>query len=215
MRTARPRRRSEPPLWLSRLRWRLRGESARIGFVLAVLVDAALLAVLPAPASGLSAGRLLLLAVAGNLVLVAVGGAIGSWALRRRDASLPRIVARDRAATLAMVAGTVALCVGGLLHDPPEDGRSRRIQAVVLTAERLAVRRAPEYTKDRLSQSDVLPLPGDVYRVCFPARRANRAWCTFVRRRGQGYRARRDSDPRPNASADALAGPRPTVQPDQ
>ncbi|WP_210495514.1 hypothetical protein [Patulibacter sp. SYSU D01012] len=214
MRSARSRRRSEPPLWLSRLRWRLRGDSARIGFVLAVVVDTALLAVLPAPAAGQGAGRLLLLAVAGNVVLVAVGGAVGSWALRRRDASLPRIVARDRAATLAMVAGTVAVCAVGLLHEPEEDGRDRRREQVVLAAERLAVRRAPAFTKARLRESDVLPLTGDVYRVCFPARRAGRAWCTFVRRRGEGYRARRDSDPRPNASADALAGPRPTVLPE-
>jgi hypothetical protein len=203
----------EPPLWLARLRWRLRGESARLAFVLAVLAQAALLAVLPVKGDGGVSWTTIAQLVALDLVLAVVGGALGARSLRRRDPSLPRIVARDRAATFTLVAGVVAVLVGGIVHRPALTAEREKVERMVAEAKRVAERRAPEYTKARLRSYDARRLAPSVLRVCFPTRSPDRAWCTVVRPDRGGYRARRDEDTRPNDQAGGTAGPpRPMVR---
>jgi hypothetical protein len=201
MRRRRSARAAEPPLWLARLRWRVRGDSARLAFVGAIAAGAVLLVVLPPwGMPGLTARRLLgIVGLAAGLALL--GGAVGSRVLRRRDPSLPRLVARDRAATMAVGVGVLGLCVGGILHRPAVVAEQERYDGLVAVAVRLARRRAPDYATARLDERDVLRLSRDVLRVCFPLGRPDRAWCAIASRDAGTPRARTDSDPRPNAVA--------------
>lgn len=199
MRRRRAARAAEPPFWLARLRWKLRGRSAWPALIAAVAAGAVLLALLPPTGDpGATVGEILQLAAA-LLVLGWVGSVVGSRLLRRRDPSLPRLVARDRAATLALGAGVLALAVGGILHRPTVVAERQRLDAMIAEARSLAERRAPEYARRRLNQEDVRSLSTDVLRICFPVGRADRAWCAVVRRDAGTPRARTDSDPRSNA----------------
>lgn len=202
MRRPRPARAAEPPLWLARLRWRLRGRSAWLALVSGAVAGAVLLEVLPPTGDpGLTGTRMAGLVGLGLLVAV-LGGAVGSKLLRRRDPSLPRLVARDRAATFAVGIGLLALAVGGILHRPAVVAEQERFDGMVAEARRLAERRAPDYAAQRLDDEDVRRLSTDVLRVCFPLGRPDRAWCAIVRRDVGVPRARTDSDPRPNAQAE-------------
>lgn len=199
MRRPRTARTGEPPLWLTRLRWRLRGQSARLAFAGAIVAGALLLELLPPSGMpGLTGGGILLV-VGGATLLALVGGGVGSSLLRRRDRSLPRIVARDRAATLAVGIGALGLLVGGILHRPAVVAEQERYDGMVAEGRRLARRRAPDYAVARLDRADVRRLSTDVLRVCFPVGRPDRAWCAIVRRDAGVPRARTDSDSRPNA----------------
>jgi hypothetical protein len=199
---------------MARLRWRLRGESARLAFLGALLADAALLAVLPVRGEGGVSGTTIAQLAAFNLVLAVVGGAIGARTLRRRDPSLPRIVARDRAATMALGLGVLAIAVGGIVHRPALTAEREKFDRMVAEARRVAEKRAPEFTKARLKRFDARYLSPSILRVCFPTRREDRAWCTVVRPDRGGYRARTDKDRRPNDQAGGTAGPpRPEVLP--
>lgn len=205
MRRPRPARAAEPPFWLARLRWRLRGRSAWPALAGAVVAGGALLAVLPPTGDPGVTAREVLELTAVLLAIAWAGAAVGSRLLRRRDPSLPRLVARDRAATLALGAGVLGLAVGGILHRPTVVAERQRLDATIAEARRLAERRAPEYARRRLDQEDVRRLSTDVLRVCFPVGRADRAWCAIVRRDAGTPRARTDSDPRSNAALAAEA----------
>lgn len=199
MRRHRAARGAEPPFWLARLRWRLRGRSAWPALVAALVVGGVLLDALP-PTGDPGVGVREVLELTGVLLLLAtVGAATGSRLLRRRDPSLPRLVARDRAATLALLVGVLGLAVGGILHRPAVVAKQERLDAMVAEARSLAERRAPEYARRRLDEPDVRALSVDVLRICFPVGRADRAWCAVVRRDAGTPRARTDSDPRSNA----------------
>lgn len=209
MRWPRIARGDDLPWWLARLRWTLRGESALIGFVAAVIVDALLLTLLPVRGDGGPFTRALLVGIVLNLVLVAVGGAIGARLLRRRDPSLPRLVARDRAATYAMLGGIVVVCLAGIVHRPAVTAERNKIADVISTARDLAKRTAPAIVREHLDRLDVRRLTTNVYRVCFSLGQPDRAWCVNVRRDGPGFRARHDLDTRPNDKAGGVAGPAP------
>jgi len=204
-------RREDPPLWVARLRWRMRGSSARVGFLPAVLVDGVLLAAWPFTGTGGPLLGGLLLAGFLNLLLVIVAGGLGGAALRRRDPSLPRLVARDRAAASALVAGAVALAVGGALHRPAVVDERARIAEVVEAAQDLAQRRAPDsIERERV---DVRRYRDDVFRVCMPIGQPGRAWCALVWTDAVPPRVREDVDRTPNDRLGGLATPRPVSTP--
>lgn len=192
-------RAGEPPFWLARLRWRVRGQSARIAFAVAILAGVVILEVLPPWGDPGVSGRGILLLLGLVAVLSVLGAAVGARLLRRRDPSLPRIVARDRAASLAVALGVLGLCVGGVLHRPAVVAAQQRFDAMVAEGRRLAERRAPDYAQQRLGEENVRRLPAGTLRVCFPVGRPDRAWCAVVRRDRGIPRARTDSDSRPNS----------------
>ncbi|MDX8152301.1 hypothetical protein SK069_11890 [Patulibacter brassicae] len=202
MRDEGPRSGARVPLWLRRLRWRTRGASARGAFVVAVALDGVLLAKLPFTGGGGPLLGGLLLAAFLNLALVIAGGGLGSLLLRRRDPSLPRIVARDRAATYAIGAAALALAVGGLLHRPAVVDERNRIDRIVQAAQELARRVAPDTV--RLDRADVRRYREDLYRTCLPIGQPGRAWCALVRTDAATPEAREDVDRRPNEAVGGL-----------
>jgi hypothetical protein len=192
---------------VARLRWRLRGSSARIGFVVAVVADAVLLSALPLSGEGGPLMGAFLLGGFLNLALVIVGGGIGSRVLRRRDPSLPRLVARDRAATYAMLLGVVAITAGGIVHRPALVAERQQTQRIVQAAQSLAAREGP--ASIQRDQVDLRRWTDDLYRACMPNGQPGRAWCAIVRTDSGDPIARADPDARPNAEVGGMAGPRP------
>lgn len=206
MATPRPADGGEPSLWLSRLRWRMRGEASKVGFVLAVGIDVLLLIVLPVSGNGTSLGRAIVAALVINLALVTVATLGGAWALRRRDPSLPRVVAADRAAIYLMTFGAAAIAIAGIIHRPAITEQRAKMQAVIAEGQRFVERHAPEEIAARKNEHDIRRLSTNVYRVCFPTDRPTRAWCVIVRPNRIKNRAKRDKDTRPNDRAGGTAG---------
>ncbi len=216
MAAQRPADGGEPSLWFSRLRWRMRGEAAKVGFVLAVGADVLLLLLMPVSGNGTSLGRAILAAVALNVVLVIVGTLGGAWALRRRDPSLPRVVAADRAAVYLMTVGVAGIAIAGIVHRPAITEQRAKMEAVIAEGQRFVQRHAPPEIAARKNEHDVRRWSTNVYRVCFPADRPTRAWCVIVRPNRIKNRAKRDKDTRPNDQAggtSGVAGPSPLKGP--
>lgn len=206
MATPRPADGGEPSLWLSRLRWRMRGEASKVGFVLAVGADVLLLILLPISGNGTSLGRAIVLALAFNLVLIVVATLGGAAVLRRRDPSLPRVVAADRAAIYLMSVGVAVVAVAGIVHRPAITEQRAKMQAVIAEGQRFVQRHAPPEIAARKKEHDVRRWSANVYRVCFPTDKPAQAWCVIVRPNRIKNRAKRDKDTRPNDRAGGTAG---------
>ncbi|WP_205696063.1 hypothetical protein [Conexibacter sp. SYSU D00693] len=191
-------------LWLTRLRWRLRGAWQAPAAALATIAETVALGVLPpAGEDGVDVVPAFLLAAFLNLALVALGGRIGGGLLRRRNRALPGFVARDRAATTAVLAGLAVLVGAGLAHRPAlqeaEDDLAAQAQAV----RQYVAHQAPEF-RPGLAAADTVKPGGDFFRTCVPGPEAGRHLCLFVDTRRDPPRVFRDPDQRPNA---VVSGP--------
>lgn len=190
--------RASMEMWRSRLRWRLRGAWQWPTFVVAVLVDAVLLARLPyAGDRGNLLGSLL---AAGflNLVVVAVAAPLGGRLLRRRDATLPPVVAADRAGTAGMVALGALLLAGGLAHRGALHAEDRTRGIAIATAHHYAAEHAPAQYLVNMHRADTWQEGPDVFRTCFPGADPRRDWCLIVRTDEPVPIVSRDPDQRPN-----------------
>jgi hypothetical protein len=190
-------------VWRARLRWRLSGAWQWPAFAVLTAVDAVVLARLPF--AGGRANLLGCLLAAGflNLIVVAAVPRPGGWLLRRRRPDLPREVAADRAATVAMVALCVVLIAGGIAHRPALWASDDTLARAVREARVFAAHRAPP---------QYLPLHGwdtwvqapHLFRTCFPGPDPRRDFCVVVRTDEAVPIKRADPDQRPNAT---IAGP--------
>jgi hypothetical protein len=190
-------------VWRSRLRWRLRGAWLWPTFVVAVVVDAAVLARLPfaggrsdVVGSFLAAGFL-------NLIVVAAVAPVGGALLARRRPTLPRGVAADRVGTTGMALLLAAFVAGGLAHRGAVVANDADGAAARTAARQLAVRQAPpEYLP--LHGEDTWQPGPDLFRTCFAGADPRRDFCVLVRTDEAAPIARRDPDQRPNGT---VAGP--------
>ena len=127
-------------MWWTRLRWRLRGATMWPTFVLALVVDALLLHLLPiAGDRGPGLFPALLLAGFFNLVVVAVGAPLAGRWVRRRRPSLPKVVADDRAGTVLLGATAVVLLAIGLAHRPAIQDQERDFARQAASARRFVL----------------------------------------------------------------------------
>ena len=187
------------PLWPARLRWRMKGAWLWPVFAVLTPVEAVLLVELPyygtrGPGS-LAAG--FLLAGLFNLVLVAVVAPVVARLLRRLRRDLPRVVAVDTAGTSLLVAGFVALLVGGLLHRPVvREAEADRVAQLAAVRE-YVLAQAPEY-RDGLPLMDDIRLEPDLYRTCVPGADPRRWLCLFVETDQHPPGIRVDGDRVPN-----------------
>src|SRR3954447_19649845 len=99
-----------------RVRWRLRGAWQWPAFAALTVFDALLAARLPFQGEGADVIGAVLFATFVNLLAVAVLAPFAGMALRRRRRDLPRFIARDYAGTGLLLAITLGLLCGGLLH---------------------------------------------------------------------------------------------------
>jgi hypothetical protein len=191
-------------VWLTRLRWRLRGATMWPAFVLAVVLDAVLLRALPiAGDTAPDVFAAVLLAFFFNLVVVAVGAPLfGRFLGRRRG--LPKVVADDRAGTVLIGALAVALLAIGLVHHPALRAEGREFDEQADLAREYVLARAPARFRSHVDQMDTWKQGPDLYRTCTPGPDPGRHFCVIVDTRLRPPHVIRDRDQTPNV---VLAGP--------
>jgi hypothetical protein len=163
-----------------RLRWRLRGAWQWPTFLALTVVDAVVLALLPFYDDG--PGGLfpaLLLAGFANLMIVAVVAPLAGRFVRRVRRDLPRVVARDYAGTLLLVALAVLILGGGLLHRPAVAQAQADRAAVLLAAHDYVLREQPAL-RDEIGFTETTQLEPKLYRACVPKHRVGRYLCLIV-----------------------------------
>jgi hypothetical protein len=167
-------------MWVTRLRWRMRGAWLWPCFLALTLLDGFLLHHLPPYGEGpgtVVAGVL----VAGflNLFVIAVLAPLARRPLRRRRPDLPKMIADNYAGTMLVTAVAVALLLGGLAHRPAV-ADARDDEAAALAGFAAYVRADPEHRATLAGGIDQVRIKEDVFRACVPRREARRWFCGFV-----------------------------------
>ena len=172
--------RQEQSVWLTRMRWRMRGAWLWPTFIALTLAEGVALEVLPIAGDGpggRAPGR-----AARRLREPDPGGrrrAAGGRRLRRRRPDLPRVVAQNYAGTALLVAMAAVFLGIGLIHRPAVSrGRTtcaRRRPPSTTTCSR----RRPS-TVAGIALADPLRLEEDLYRTCVPGPDPKRWLCLFV-----------------------------------
>jgi hypothetical protein len=186
-------------VWHRRLRWRLRGAWQWPAFVVLTVVDGVLLAVLPFTGDGSHLVAGLLIAGFANLFVVAALAPFAGAALRRRRPDLPRLVARDYAGAWLLVALSVLVVAGGLLHRPAVVDAQADERAVAAGVHDYVIAQAPDY-RAGLGALDAMLLEPDLYRACVPGADPQRWLCLFVSTDQQPAGVTRDPDQAPNSA---------------
>jgi hypothetical protein len=191
--------------WWTRLRWRLRGATMWPAFLLAIVLDAILLRVLPiAGDTAPDVFAAVLLGFFFNLVAVAVGAPLGGRLVRRRWPGLPKVVADDRAGT-ALIGGVAALLlVIGIVHHPVVRAQARAFDIQAAAAREFVLARAPRRFRANVDRMDTWKQKAGLYRTCVPGPNDRRSFCVFVNTEHEPPLVTGDRDQSPNS---VLAGP--------
>jgi hypothetical protein len=193
-------------LWARRLRWRMRGAMLWPAFVLAVVVDALLLDLLPIQGDdgpGLFAAAIL----AGflNLFVVAVAAPLaGRWLRRRRG--LPAVVATDQAGTVLLGAFAVLIAVLGLAHRPAVRAADADLAAQAAQARQFVLEHAPGQYHANVARLSTWKQGPDLYRTCVPGTDPRRAFCMIIKTDRSPPSVVPDRDQRPNGTAAGTDG---------
>lgn len=191
---------------LGRLHWRLRGAWLWPTFVVAIVLETALLHWLPVEgdATGWVGGLIGVGCL--NLMAVALVGALGGSRLRRRRPDMPRVVAENYAGTAVLGIVAAGLLVAGIVHRPAVQRRR-----VAFGEQSLAVRtwvghHGDAYARAHVSQADSLLVDEDLYRTCVPTPDPKRWLCLVVNTATSPPAVRLDRNREPNAQFDARPG---------
>ena len=190
-------------VWRSRLRWRLSGAWQWPAFAVLTAVNAVVLARLPFSGGRANLVGCVLAAGLLNLIVVATVPRMGGWLVRRRRPQLPREVAADQAGTAGLVALSVVLIVGGLLHRPALTANDDLAATVIRESHLFASHRAPARYLP-LHGADTVQQGPDLFRTCYSGPDPRRDFCVFVLTDEPVLIKRVDPDQRPNAT---IAGP--------
>jgi hypothetical protein len=192
-------------VWWTRLRWRLRGATMWPAFVVALVLDAVLLRVLPiAGDTAPDVFAAVLLGFFFNLVAVAVGAPLLGRLVRRRWPGLPKVVADDRAGTALIGALAALLLVLGLAHRPEMQRQERAFDTQAAAARQFVLARAPTRFRAHVDRMDTWKQGPGLYRTCVPGPNDRRSFCVFVNTRHDPPLVTGDRDQSPNS---VLAGP--------
>jgi hypothetical protein len=118
--------------------------------------------------------------------------------VRRRRPDLPKAVAADYAGAALLIAVTVAVLVGGLLHRPAVERAERDLRVQAAAARTFLLTEGPPAVRSRLDAADTIKLADGSYRTCVPER-PRRAFCVFVRTSPAPPVVHADPDRSPNA----------------
>jgi hypothetical protein len=168
--------------WLARMRWRRRGAWQWPAFAAVTLADAVIGHTLPA--SG-ETQTLLAAALAGlvlNLIAVILLSRPLGAAVRRFRPDLPKVVAKDYAATFVVVSVGALLLLGGLIHRPVLLAHQRAMNDAISRAQAWIGDRAPaEFRRNVEFVSTLAIEPGSIYRTCVPNVGRTRTYCVIVK----------------------------------
>jgi hypothetical protein len=192
--------RQEQSVWLTRMRWRMRGAWLWPAFVVLTLAEGVVLQVLPI--SGDGPGGVfpgVLLAGFANLIVVAALTPLAGARLRRRRQDLPRPVADNYAGTALLAALAVAIVAGGLIHRPAVLAAKDDLRAQQAAVHDYVITQAPKYAPG-IALADPLRVEDDLYRTCVPGRDPSRWLCLYVNTTQRPAGVTLDSDSTPNSS---------------
>ncbi|MHB8659123.1 MAG: hypothetical protein ACYC91_14425 [Solirubrobacteraceae bacterium] len=169
--------------WLTRLRWRRRGQWMWPTFLALTLLDGVIGHLLPPAGESQNAfGAGLLGGVFNLLGIVLLSWPVAS-VLRRRRPDLPRIVARDYAGTAVLLAVSLVLLIAGVAHRSAITRDRQAMADAVSRAQAWIGDRAPAEFRSNLQSVDAYAIdPGSVYRVCVLNVSRLRTFCVVVRR---------------------------------
>jgi hypothetical protein len=176
-------------VWVTRLRWRLRGAWLWPAFFGLTLVDGILITVLP-PYGWTPPG------IVGGLLLAAVAPLAGHL-LRRRRRDLPRTIAFDYAATSLFCALTAVIVIGGILHRPAVAAHEDDAAALSAAVHAYVMSEAPEWA-DGLERVAVREYAPEVFRACVPGADPTKALCLIVDTDRRPARVTRDDSMLPD-----------------
>jgi hypothetical protein len=190
--------RQDESVWVTRMRWRMRGAWLWPSFVVLTVLEGIALEVLPIAGDG-PGGVVpgVLLAGFANLIGVATLAPLAGRRLRRRRPDLPRPVADNYAGTALLCAIAVAFVGLGLVHRPSVVAEHEARRAQLAAVHDYVVAQAPEYGAG-IALADSLRLEQDYYRTCVPGPDPKRWLCLFVNTRQQPPGVSLDHDRAPN-----------------
>ncbi|GAC1435285.1 MAG: hypothetical protein NVSMB51_04490 [Solirubrobacteraceae bacterium] len=152
---------------------------------------------LPIAGDGISPAGALLLAGFFNLLVVAVFAPLLSLLLRRRRRDLPRVIARDYAATAALLALAVALVALGVLHRPAVLAGKADYRRQSDAVRRYVRSQAPAYL-GRVEAADSWRIDAHLFRTCVPG--GARWLCLLVDTRASPPGVTLDPNSAPNST---------------
>lgn len=169
-------------LWLSRLRWRLRGGAQWPVFGVVLTINTLFVHELPigGEGDGPDWAQALLLALFLNLLVVAAPAPLLGYVLRRRRRDLPAVVAGDYAGTALLISLSAAVLVLGLAHRPSARGERDDFAAQAAAVRRYVAHQAPAEFRGNVDRATSVSYGADLYRTCVPGDRPDRALCLFV-----------------------------------
>jgi hypothetical protein len=172
--------RQEQSVWLTRMRWRLRGAWLWPAFVVLTLAEGVALQVLPVAGDG-PGGVLpgVLLAGFANLIVVAAVTPLAGRRLRRRRPDLPRVIADNYAGTALLCAIAAGTLVLGFVHRPRVLAEQADRGAVAGAVHDYVVAQAPAY-RPGIASTEAVRLADELYRACVPGPDPKRWLCLFV-----------------------------------
>ena len=189
--------RQEESLWLTRMRWRMRGAWLWPCFVVLTVAEGVALEVLPVTGDG-PGGVVpgVLLAGFANLIGVATIAPLAGRRLRRRRPDLPRVIADNYAGTALLCAIAVAILALGLVHRPQVLAQEADRGAMAGAVHDYVVAQAPAY-RAGIADAEAVRLEPDLYRACVPGPDPKRWLCLFVNteQRPAGVTLDRDRSP--------------------
>lgn len=193
-------------LWVSRLRWRMRGAWLWPAFFGLTLLDGLVIWQLP-PYDGAPPGLVggILLAGFANLLLIALIAPLVGRRLRRVRQDLPRLIAIDYAGTALLGMLAVLVLAAGLVHRPAI-AAEEEAEASAVAATRDYVRLSAPAWAPGLGFEDALRLQEDSYRVCVPGTDARRNLCLIVDTDRTPPRVLRDDSMEPNSRLRTVGG---------
>jgi hypothetical protein len=194
-------------MWVTRLRWRMRGAWQWPCFLALTVVDGLLLRHLPVEGDG--PGTLvaaLLLAGFLNLFVVAALAPLAGRRLRRRRGDLPRAIADNYAGTLLLGLVAVGLALGGLAHRPALAAEHDDEAAAFARVHDYVVREGEPQYRVRVGQIDLLRLKQDYYRSCVPGDDPRLWLCLYVNTDQRPAGVVRDTERVPNSSLRMAGG---------
>jgi hypothetical protein len=183
-----------------RLRWKLRGAMLWPAFVVATVLEMALLHWLPVQgdATGWIGG--LLAAGCLNLIAVVLAGTLGGIWLRRRRPDMPKVVADNYAGTAVLGVVALSLVVAGVLHRPSITDRRAAFGEQSEAVRTWVGHHGDAFARAHVARADSLLMDEDLYRTCVPTRDPKRALCLIVDTSVSPPAIRRDRSREPNAS---------------
>jgi len=185
---------------LRRVRWRMSGAWLWPTFLVATALEMGLLHWLPIAGEGSGWIAALLLAGSLNVLAIALLGALGGAALRRRRRDLPKVVADNYAGLAALAVVGLAFLAAGLVHRP-ELAAQNRAFAEQSQAVRLWVQaHGDDYARAHVAGADTVRVDRDLYRSCVPGPDPKRWLCLIVDTSREPPRVRRDRSRESNAS---------------